>query len=136
MVEFSLAFIPFFLIIVGLLEFGRAMWTYNTMSHVARQVGRYLMVRGSERPTTAADILAVAEKHAVGIESSKLTVTVEWDDANNPDTAATTDPSAVRRGQLVEVRVAYPFQFAVGVLFGPNLNTLTLASTTRMVVAN
>ena len=36
-VEFSLVFLLFVVVLVALMEFGRAMWTYATIAHAARQ---------------------------------------------------------------------------------------------------
>ena len=55
-VEFSLAFMLFLVIMVTLMEFGRAMWTYTTICHAARQGARFAMTRGSLNPTTKTDV--------------------------------------------------------------------------------
>ena len=49
-VEFSLVFLLFVVILVALMEFGRAMWTYAMIAHATRQAGRYCMVHGTEKP--------------------------------------------------------------------------------------
>ena len=51
-VEFSLVFLLFVVILVALMEFGRAMWTYAMIAHATRQAGRYCMVHGTENPAT------------------------------------------------------------------------------------
>ena len=51
MVEFSLVFLLFVVVLVALMEFGRAMWTYATIAHAARQGARYGMVHGSAKPS-------------------------------------------------------------------------------------
>ena len=38
-VEFSLVFLLFVVILVALMEFGRAMWTYAMIAHATRQAG-------------------------------------------------------------------------------------------------
>ena len=40
-VEFSLVFILFLLIVVGALEMGRAFWTYATLAHATMTIGAY-----------------------------------------------------------------------------------------------
>ncbi len=128
MVEFSLVFILFVTVVVGLMEFGRAIWTYTTVIHATRQVGRYCMVRGSLDPTTLTDVRAVVVRHATGLESSKIGLTGLWGDVVD-------DPSGVERGDVIEVRVAYPFQLVTGALLIPN-STIQMASTTRTLAAN
>ena len=51
-VEFSLVFILFIVVLMTLMELGRGMWTYATLAHAARQAGRFCMVRGSASPAT------------------------------------------------------------------------------------
>ncbi len=51
-VEFSLVFLVFVVVLVALMEFGRAMWTYATIAHAARQGARYCMVHGTENTAT------------------------------------------------------------------------------------
>ena len=128
MVEFALVFILFVTVVVALIEFGRAMWTYSTIVHATRQAGRYCMVRGSLDPTTLADVRAVVERHATGLEGSQIGLTGLWGDVVD-------DPSAVERGNPITVTVTYPFQLVTGALLIPN-STIPMASTTRTLAAN
>ena len=77
-VEFALVFVLFVVVVMVLMEFGRAMWTYTTIAHATRQAGRYCMIRGSLDPTTLADVRAVVERHATGLESSNLGLIALW----------------------------------------------------------
>ena len=127
-VEFALVFILFVTVVVALIEFGRAIWTYTTVIHATRQAGRYCMVRGSLDPTTLADVRAVVERHATGLESSKIGLTGSWGDVVD-------DPSGVERGAVIELTVTYPFQFVTGSLLVTN-SAIPMSSTTRTLAAN
>ena len=118
-VEFALVSILFFTLAFGIMEFGRAIWIYGTMAHVAREGARFAMVRGSEsgRTTTPAEVETYVNTVAAGMTA--LTVTTTWDDASK-------DP-----GTMVQVRVDRQFDPALPFVTG----VIPLTSTSRMVIA-
>ncbi|MDA1312624.1 MAG: TadE/TadG family type IV pilus assembly protein [Acidobacteria bacterium] len=131
MVEFSLFFITFLVLSVGLMELGRGVWTYVTLSHAARAGGRYAIVHGASNPI-AVDGTTVTEyvkDNAVGLNDSNLSVVVSYDTGTPGDAA----PNV--QGNVVEIRVQYPFQLVSGGLIASQ-STIQMASTTRMVVLN
>jgi len=70
-VEFSLVFMLFLVLCMGLFEMGRAMWIYTTLSHAVRQGARFAMVRGAGAmspvtPATNAEITQVVRNNAIG----------------------------------------------------------------------
>lgn len=117
LVEFGLASILFFMLLFGIMEFGRAMWIYDTVAHAAKEGARYAIVRGTEsgRAATAADVEAYVRSRATGM--TMLAVTTTWDPDNEP-------------GSVVQVRVESPFQPVVS--FVP---LITLSSTSRLVIS-
>jgi Flp pilus assembly protein TadG len=130
MVEFAFFFLLFLTLTVALMDFGRGIWTFTTLSHAARQGARYAMVHGGTNlvkdgngnDVTGDGIETVVKANAVGLDPAKITVTPTWDPANS-------------RGNYVQVRVSYPFQFVASPLFLAQ-DGLTLSSTSRMVIAN
>ena len=122
MVEFALGFMFVLVLIIGLMEFGRAVWTYTTVAHATRQAARYAMAHGSQNPATTDQIRAVVASQAVGLDSSQLEVNTTWNPAN-------------QRGATVQVQVRYPFQLVSSPLL-VNQGTLRIGATSRMVVAN
>lgn len=132
-VEFALTFMLFFVMVLALMELGRGMWTYATIAHASRQAGRYCMIRGSENPTTLTAIREVVEKHCSGLNTSALTISCAW--RSPVEDVSTADPADVERGDIVEVRVSYPFHLVAGGLILAG-NTIQMGATTRMVVAN
>ena len=132
-VEFALVFILFLVILMGLMELGRGMWTYATLAHAARQAGRFCMVRGSTSPTNEAAIKVVVDKYCSGLNTSSVTLSCSWKDPDDDTVRA--NGAAVERGDVVQIQVGYPFQLVTGGLV-LGQSTLPLAATTQMVVAN
>ena len=60
-IEFALIAIPFFMIMLGIFETGRAMWTMNTVQYAVEDAGRYASINeglaGSEIEEYAEDKL-------------------------------------------------------------------------------
>ena len=130
-VEFALFFIIFLMLTFGLMEFGMAVWTYNSITHAARAGARYAIVHGATNPIPDDGITVtdVVRRNAVGLVNSNLTVTTSFD-TGTPGDAATNE-----KGRVVQVQVDYPFQLITGGLVLPG-RTLNLRSTARMVIAN
>jgi Flp pilus assembly protein TadG len=122
MVEFSLAFIIFLVLVVSLFEFGRLAWTYTAVHFASRQASRLATVRSKTNPTTSGEMLAVAKQFAIGLDPAQLTMVTNY------------NPATVRRGSLVTVRLTYPFNFAFGGLVPQS--QIPLRSTSMVVVAN
>jgi len=65
LVEFALLALPLFLILFGIIEFGVAVWHYNTISNAAREGARAaLVLPEGQRVQTAQD---VAEAYAASM---------------------------------------------------------------------
>ena len=131
MVEFTLFFILFMMLSLGLMELGLAVWTYSTMSHAARAGARYALVHGSANPIGDGDttVAQVVSRNAIGLDPSSLIIATSYD-AGDPAV-----PAPNVKGNVVQVRVRYPFQMVSGALVLPN-RTITMQSTARMIVAN
>src|SRR5690242_13002763 len=78
MVEFSLTIVLLLLILIGILEFGRIVWLYDTVSNLSREIARYtIAVQHQREPTgtitTAGTILGdVVLRYASGLDSRYL----------------------------------------------------------------
>ena len=132
-VEFALSFMLFIVILLTLMEVGRAMWTYTTLAHAARQAGRYCMVRGSLNPAVARELHAIVEKSCLGLDPSSIQLETKWKDPDDGRVSA--NAAAVERGDVIEVKVKYPFQLVTGSLI-LGQQSLLMSAKTRMVVAN
>ena len=119
-VEFTLVALMFFMLSLGLAEFGRAIFDYSIVSSLAREGVRYAAVRGSAsgHAATAGNISAYVQSKASGMN---VTVTVTWTPANNNNP-----------GSTVNVQVQYTFRSVAPVLL--SLGTIPLTSTSSMVI--
>ncbi len=122
-VEFALVFLLLMLVVLGLMDLGRGIWTYTTVAQASREASRYIMVHGSANRTTAADIENVVARHAIGLDASKLQVSTSYDDEDS------------KRGDTVDVSVRYDFQLLTAPLVLQS-GTITLAANSRTVLAN
>ncbi|MGA1147479.1 MAG: TadE/TadG family type IV pilus assembly protein [Candidatus Nanopelagicales bacterium] len=132
--EFALAFTIFLAFVLGGFEMGRAIWTYSTLSHAAKQAVRYAMIHGADN--TGVDqngnvlgqsdvdtvVEGIARDNAVGLESQLVLVETTWTPNNTP-------------GSTVEVRVTYPFRFLFTALTSTS-GSMALATEYSMIVTN
>ncbi len=111
-VEFAIAASFFFAMLIGIVDFGRALFTYDLVTNAARVGTRWAMVRGSACtvsgcPATAASIQAyVRSVSSVGVNSTQLTVATTWTKG-----LGCYDTTFHGPGCLVTVAVQYPFSF-------------------------
>ena len=86
LLEFGLAFLVFFFVVYGIMEFGRIVASYNIISGAAREGVRYAMVHGSASgsPASASDVQAVVRNWAIGLDTSSVVVTTTWNPRNAP----------------------------------------------------
>ena len=129
LVEYAIVFVIFMTLILGIADFGRALYAYHFVSSAAREGARYAMVRGCTPPTsaagpcpTAADPISVqnyVKNVPLGIDSSKLTVATTWIPDHKP-------------GSTVSVQTTYTFNF---VFPWVSNSTITMTSTSKMVIA-
>jgi len=120
MVEGALVMLAFMLILFGILDFGRMVWSYTLVSYGAREGTRYAIVRGTASGHTAsvADIKSVAAKSALGLDPNSVNTDVTF----NPDQSA---------GSTVKVVVTYNFSAIAPYI--PS-GTLALKSTSQRVI--
>src|SRR5690242_13337603 len=86
MVEGALCLMVFLMMIFGIMDFGRAVFAYNSISWAAREGARYAMVRGSSsgHQVTATDVKNYVLSRTVGMVSSDIGVNTSW----KPDASA------------------------------------------------
>jgi len=97
MVEFALVAPIFFLLLFGIIEGGRFIFYYETLSNAAREGARYAIVHGANSTcpsgpmpapgnpcdTAGANVVDQVEASAFGVLGSSLVVTPTWPDGNN-----------------------------------------------------
>ena len=127
-VEFSLVFLLFVVVLVALTEFGRAMWTYATIAHAARQGARYGMVHGSANLAAKHGVENAVKRNCIGLDVSRVQVTPTWGKG--------VDAADVDRGDPIKVQVTYPFEFVAAGLLVKGGGTIKMSSTSQMTVLN
>jgi Flp pilus assembly protein TadG len=137
LIEFALFFLLFLVTSVALMEMGRGVWTFTTIAHAARAGARYAIIHGELNPipndgTTIEDIV---KANAVGLDPADVTVLTKYEHYDEVGGAWQTGSSYNVRGDVVEVKVNYPFRLVTGGLVLAQ-NTIQLSSTSRMVIAN
>ncbi|MGA2760574.1 MAG: TadE/TadG family type IV pilus assembly protein [Candidatus Cybelea sp.] len=122
--------------ICGIIDFGRAIYTYGFVAQLARQGARWAIVRGSQCTlltdcnATSAEVQTYVQSLAYGfITPSSVAATATWPAAGCPPGSSGNAP-----GCNVEVTVTYPFKFALPWM-PTSLGTLNLTSTSEMVIS-
>lgn len=143
MIEFALSVSALLLVIFGILEFARAMYTYHTVSNAARLASRWAIVRGAgctapldHCGATSGDIATWVRANVPVLDADALTVSAAWSTTADPSADCTqTDPTGNNaQGHVVCVTVAEPFDFVVPFVSGGARPTIS--STSRMVISN
>ena len=120
LVEFALAAIFLFSIIFFIIEFGLAVWRYNTVASLAKDGARWASLHGSESATVA-DSAAVQNYVNTKTPGIPVVVRTTWPGGNK-------DP-----GSVVQVRVDGSFTPLTKIV--PQ-GTRTLRSTAQVVIAH
>jgi Flp pilus assembly protein TadG len=142
LVEYAVITTLFMALLMGVADFGRALYAYHFVSNAAREATRYAAVRGSTclddgsctaansasgvaGPTSQSDITAFVQNVPLGINKNQVTVTAKWPSSLATCTGAN-PPNAP--GCTVDVKVQYNFTF-VFQYFSATKSTLTCTST-------
>ncbi len=146
MVEFALTVTLFLVMLFGIVDFGRALYTYHFLSNAARDATRYAAVHGStcnddascsvanpdSGPANSANTVVQDYVKSItppGIDPSKVVTTPVW-----PGNGTTGCPSSSNSpGCPVKVQVSYPFGFLVPLVRN---GSITLSSTSEMTISH
>ncbi|HEV2388219.1 MAG TPA: TadE family protein [Candidatus Acidoferrales bacterium] len=156
LVEFALVVLVLLTMMLGAIDFSRALYTYHFLDHAAKSAARWAAVNGytcsqdgsCTFPTGAqpGDVQAyVTNITPTGIDANQITTAVNWP----VQPASSADPSppicsgpvsglsvaAIPNypGCTVEVQVSYPFNFLYSLVHS---GAITLSSTSEMVIAH
>lgn len=130
-VEFVLSVSVLFAAIYGLVDFGRALYTFDLVTSAARVGSRYAMVHGSACtlsicPASPSAIQSYVQSKMGGvINPSSLTVNATWTSAPGCSTSPYEGPQCV-----VKVTATYPFTWDL--VFH---STLNMTSTSQVVIS-
>lgn len=150
MVEFALVCTFFLLLLFGIIDFGRALYTYHFLSNAARTASRWAAVNGgacasdgscngtapmNNGPASQTDVQKYVQNLTPGgIDPSKITVTAcgvtsgAGKCADSPPGCTLNEP-----GCMVKVSVSYNFNFLVPLVRSA---AIPMSSTSEMVIAH
>jgi Flp pilus assembly protein TadG len=137
LVEQALVLTILLTVMFGIIDFGRALYTYHFVSEAAREATRWASVRSTTTllPSGAATSgnvqTFVANVSGMGLDSAKITANTNW--IAPPRAIPACTPPANRPGCVVQVQVQYAFQFNLPFL-PPSTTTYTMSSTSEMVI--
>jgi len=137
MVEFALVLPILLLVIFGIIEFGRLLFTYSMISAASREGARYAAatgrVSGTERHSDCAGIIAAATRIGAFAGVGAGDVTISYDEG--PGTAAYSNVCPpgqyVDLGDRVMVTVSTSFQPVVPIV---NVPAIPFSMTTRRTI--
>ena len=116
-VEFALGFLVFIMLVFGVFEGARLIWTYSTLAHSAREGVRYAMVHGHQSPVQDSAVETWVEQRAIGLTPADVTVATTWADTTKAGSS------------VVEVRVSYPITLlAAPLVFGQSSMNLSYSA--------
>lgn len=125
-------------LLFGIVDFGRAIYTYAFVAQLARQGARWAIVRGSQCSqldhcsAESSDVQTYVQSLSLGATSgSKISVAATWPPGSCPAGAASTNAP----GCTVVVTVTYPFKFMMPYMPGGSLATINMSSTSQMVIS-
>lgn len=122
-VEMAVILPVFMMVLLGIVEFGRAMMVTQIVSNAAREGARRAILNGSTNATVSADIAEfVSSTCRVDTTSISVEITIQA----GPDNPNPLDQLAnANEGDLVTVRVRVPFQ-EVSYIRGNYLNGMEI----------
>lgn len=121
-VEFALIFPLFVLLLIGMIEFGLAIWRQEILTNASREGARAGIVSSIPRPTSD-DIIAVVQAYLTnsGLDPAATTISVTGTDGLS--------------GESLTVQVQYPNSFLVLPNLLPGLDaSITLQAKTVMLL--
>jgi Flp pilus assembly protein TadG len=142
LVEFALSVIPLLMLLIGLMELGLALYSYEVVNESARAGARYAMVHGStcllpngascwDQATGNAGLQAVVRSYAFpGMNPNNLLVTASYSKAPGAPKCVTSGCTGA--GDQVTVTVSYSSQLILP--FRPS-KALTLVSSSAMIIS-
>ncbi len=146
LIETAIAVLTMLVLLVGVLEFTRALYAEIYIGYVAHSATRYAMVRGTtftgtscatpqtENCVATADNIASFAKAAapLGIAAvTNLTVTSTWPGTGATGAACNTSNGANSPGCVVMVQVTYNFRFALPVI---STSSMLLKSSSVVII--
>jgi Flp pilus assembly protein TadG len=140
MVEFCVVASALFLVLFGVLEFGRMLYIYHTVSNAARIGARWAIVRGAQScgyavgkalsscPASQSEIESFVQSQVPLLDSGSITVTASWPGGTNGCPAGATQSA----GCPVIVTASHNFNFAIPYVDSAQI---PISSSSQMIIA-
>jgi Flp pilus assembly protein TadG len=139
LVESAAVYMALWLILIGLIVVGLAVFRQIQVNELAREGARWACVRGAQyaadtgnAAATAIDITGYVQSKAAGMDLSKLQVSVTWTTTNA--LTHTSGTSTVKNTVAVQVQYKYNLE-ALAWLFGVSTKQLGIRSTSVMTMS-
>jgi Flp pilus assembly protein TadG len=122
MIELAITLLGFMMLSTGTIEFGWAVYVYDTCVSTAQDAAHWASLRGSQSksPATSDGVKTYVKSLATALDPSQLTVTTTWTPNNSP-------------GSNVQVTVSYNFTPMSYLAIKQNM---TLSGTAQLVINN
>jgi Flp pilus assembly protein TadG len=154
LVEYAIVFLLFITMILGIIDFGRALYSYHFLSNVTRDATRWAAVNGATCGSdnscdgqgymnngiaSSTDVQTYVTNHTPpGIDTTKITTTVTWPvNADSPAICSAAvggvGPTPKAPGCTVQVQTNYVFSFLFAYV---HKSTITMSSTSQMIIAH
>ncbi len=118
MVEFSLSFVLFILLVFAVMEGGKLIWTWTTLQHGVRE-GARLAIMQADNASVDTNITNIVKARTIGIPSGDISVATVWGGTDGGDVVSITASCPV------------PIMFG-GLVFGPS--SINLQATSSAVI--
>lgn len=144
MVETALVMSVFTLMLFGVFDYGRALYSYHMVDNAARIGSRFAIVHGSACVHTASPDTWPCDADATEIQNyvrsqsvelgpaDQVTVTTAWGQNGGANPGCEGGSPYNAPGCLVTVSVSYPFNFALPFI---STLTLTMTSSSAMIIS-
>jgi Flp pilus assembly protein TadG len=136
--EFGIVVVLLMTLLLGVIDFGRALYTYHFVSNAARDGVRFAVVRGAECtslpygcPAAATDVQNYLDNVPLGLNPARMNVTTTWPVLPNSPAICSTTPNYP--GCTVEVNVRYRFNFLFSLVSSARIH---MSSTAQMVISH
>ena len=121
-VDLAVVLPVFIALTIGVFDVGRAVWSYNTIVHVARDATRFAAVRSnvSDDPINEKGVADRIYSNAGALDAEKLDISTQWLPTNKP-------------GAVVEISLSYSYDPIIPFV---SADTIALSTTSRLTVSN
>jgi len=120
LIESTLVATVFLVLLMGIADFGRLGFAYNSITFATHHAARWAATRGSGsgHPAATADVQSDVQANVVALDNTALTISVTWTPDNHP-------------GSKVQVQTTYNFK---PLLIPITSGTLALKSASMQVI--